>query len=187
MDFITTLWQPILLSAVLVFVASSVIWMATPIHKNDFKGAGDKEDGLLSAVKSAGLAPGVYFIPFCQGKGAEGEKAAAKIKSGPWAQLIVLPEWPSMGKTLGFWFAHLVIVSAFVAYVVYHANLGPTPRYLDVFRMAGSAAFLAYAGYAAPMCIWHAIPWRQLPGRVFDGIVYALLTAGCFGWLMPHA
>jgi hypothetical protein len=31
------------------------------------------------------------------------------------------------------------------------------------------------------------MPWSHVPGRVFDGVVYALLTAGVFGWLWPHA
>lgn len=36
MGFFTQLWLPIVLSAVIVFFASSILWMALPLHtKND--------------------------------------------------------------------------------------------------------------------------------------------------------
>jgi hypothetical protein len=31
------------------------------------------------------------------------------------------------------------------------------------------------------------MPWSQLPGRLIDGVVYALLTAGCFAGFWPGA
>ncbi len=37
MDFLTELWLAILLSAVFVFIVSSVIHMALPVHKNDVR------------------------------------------------------------------------------------------------------------------------------------------------------
>ena len=37
MTGLSALWLPILLSAVLVFVASSLIHMASPWHKSDFR------------------------------------------------------------------------------------------------------------------------------------------------------
>ena len=60
-------------------------------------------------------------------------------------------------------------------------------EYLHVFRITGTGALLAYAGYAMPMAIWHGMPWSQVPGRVIDGVIYALLTAGTFAWLWPDA
>ncbi len=36
MAFLTELWLPILLSAVFVFIVSSIIHMALPIHKGDY-------------------------------------------------------------------------------------------------------------------------------------------------------
>ena len=36
MEFLSALWLPILLSAVFVFIVSSIIHMATPLHKGDF-------------------------------------------------------------------------------------------------------------------------------------------------------
>lgn len=180
------LWMPILLSAVLVFVASSIIWMATPLHKHDYKNPGDKEDTILGMLRSSSFEPGVYYVPWCQGQGKQDQATLEKMRAGPWAMLTVLPGPPNMGRMLGLWFLHLVIVGVFVAYVSSHA-LDAGAAYLSVFRIAGTSALLAYAGYALPLCIWHGQPWSQLPVRVFDGVVYALLTAGAFAWLWPAA
>jgi hypothetical protein len=181
------LWLPIVLSAVIVFVASSIIWMATPLHKNDYKDPGDKEESLLNAVRSAGLAPGAYYLPWCAGAKAKDPAVQERLKSGPWAMLTVMPGAPNMGRMLGLWFLHLLIVGVFVAYIGVNAGLPPGAPYLSVFRIAGSAALLAYAGYALPMAIWHGMPMSQLPGRLIDGVVYALLTAGTFAAMWPDA
>jgi hypothetical protein len=180
------LWMPILVSAVLVFIASSIIWMALPIHKHDYKDPGAHEESILTMLKSSGLGPGVYYVPWCAGKDKD-PAVQARMKSGPWALLTVLPSGPNMGKMLGLWFLHLVIVGIFVAYIASNAGLPRGAEYLAVFRITGATALLAHAAYALPMCIWHGQPWSQLPGRLFDGVVYALLTAGTFGWLWPDA
>ena len=179
------LWMPILLSAAIVFVASAVIWMASPLHKHDYKNPGDKEGPLLDLLRAKSFAPGVYMVPWCHGQASSSE-TAEKMKRGPWAMLTVMPGMPSMGKMLGAWFVHLVIVGVFVAYLATHAGLPRGAEYLSVFRITGTTALMAYVGYAMPMCIWHAMPWSQLPGRVLDGIIYALLTAGTFAWLWPE-
>jgi hypothetical protein len=183
---LAALWMPILLSAVLVFIASSILWMALPIHKHDYKNPGDKEGPLLDLLRTHRFAPGVYYVPWCHGKEKE-PATQEKLKSGPWAMLTVMPGGPNMGKMLGTWFLHLLIVAVFVAYIAAHAGLNPGVRYLSVFRIVGAAALLAHGGYALPMAIWHGMPWSQLPGRLFDSIIYALLTAGTFAWLWPHA
>jgi hypothetical protein len=183
-EMVQQLWMPIVLSAVLVFIASAIIWMATPLHKHDYKDPGDKEDAILGLVRSAALAPGVYMVPWCHGKQKD-PAAMERMKMGPWAILTVLPGF-NFGKSLAVWFVHLLIIGFFVAYLTANARAWGAD-YLEVFRIAGTTAFLAYAGYALPMAIWHAMPWRQVPGRIIDGLVYALLTAGTFAWLWPDA
>jgi hypothetical protein len=180
------LWLPIVLSAVIVFVASSIIWMATPLHKHDYKNPGAHEGTILNMIKSAAMAPGVYYVPWCHGKEKDPE-VMERMKTGPWAMLTVMPEGPSMGKMLGLWFAHLLIVGVLVAYITGHAGLPADARYMGVFRVAGATSFLAYAGYAMPMAIWHGMPWSQVPGRIIDGLIYSLLTAGTFAGFWPDA
>lgn len=185
MEEILALWKPILLSAVIVFVASSIIWMATPLHKHDYKNPGDKEQPLLDALKRLAMAPGVYYVPWCHGMDPKSPETQAKMKDNPWAVVTILPGAPNMGKMLGMWMLHLVLVGLFVAYLAAAADLPVGAKYLKVFQVTGTSAFLAHAGYTLPMSIWHAMPWKQVPGRLVDAVIYALLTAGCFAWLWP--
>ena len=168
-----------------VFIASSIIWMALPIHKKDYKNPGEKEGPVLEALRTVGLEPGLYFFPHgCHGK--PDEAMQQKIRRGPWASISVYPGMPHMGKMLGLWLLHLLIMNFLVAYITMVALHG-AGTYLEVFRVAGAAAFIAYAGYSIPLCVWHSMPWSNLPGRIFDGVVYTCLVAGSFGWLAPHA
>jgi hypothetical protein len=93
---------------------------------------------------------------------------------------------PAMGKSMGLWFAYCVVVGVFAAYLA-GRTLAPGADYLTVFRIAGTVAFLGYAGGELVDLIWKAqSPSTTIKG-VFDGLVYALLTGGAFGWLWPAA
>lgn len=186
MQFIIDLWKPILLAAVLVHIASALIWMVLPIHKHDYKDPGAAEGNILSFLRSAALAPGVYVVPWCTHQSMKDPAVVAKYKSGPWAQLIVQGGPMNIGKSMIFWITNLIIVSIFIAYVASN-SLPAGTHYLKVFRVVGATALLAYAGNCATLSIWMGMPWKQLPGRIIDGLIYALLTAGAFGWLWPKA
>ena len=89
-----------------------------------------------------------------------------------------------MGKNLLQWFVYCVVVSAFAAYVASRAAAeGP---YLQVFRFAGATAFFCYSVALWQDSIWHARAWSTTVKNTFDGLIYALLTAGTFGWLWPR-
>jgi len=61
---LSALWLPILLSAVFVFVASSIMHMLLPYHHSDYKQLPD-ETNTLAAIRGAGnLKPGLYIFPF---------------------------------------------------------------------------------------------------------------------------
>ena len=182
---LVSLWLPILLSAVIVFVASFLLHMVLRYHNSDFS-AVPAEDQVASALRSAGVAPGDYMIP--HGGGPEAMKDPAfveKMKRGPVAVMTVLPSGPpTMGAELAQWFVYCVVISIFAGYVAGRA-LDPGATYLDVFRFAGTTAF---AGYA--LALWQDRIWfkRKLSTtlkQTFDGLIYALLTAGVFGWLWP--
>ena len=55
-----------------------------------------------------------------------------------------------------------------------------------MFRFVGVTAFLAYAAALWPMSIWYRRSWLTTFKGTVDGLVYALLTAGTFGWLWPR-
>jgi hypothetical protein len=64
--------------------------------------------------------------------------------------------------------------------------LGPGDPYLEVFRVAGTAAFLGYSGAQLPSAIWWGKPLGVAVKEILDGLLYALVTAGAFGWLWPR-
>jgi hypothetical protein len=180
-----SLGLPILLSAVIVFVASSVIHMVLPIHRNDLQRV-PREDDLREALARAGLAPGDYAIPHAGSPaGMKDPTFIEKMTSGPVAFLTVAPSGPpSMGMNLALWFGYLLVVSVCAAYVAGRA-LPPGAHYLQVFRFAGCAAFLAYSMSLPQNSIWWKRNWSMTLKTMLDGLIYAGLTAGTFGWLWP--
>jgi hypothetical protein len=180
---LASLWLPILLSAVIVFVASSLIHMASPWHKNDYPKV-PNEEGLRAALRPLAIPPGDYMVPRPSGREElKDPKFIEKINQGPNLVLTVLPNGPwSMGRNLGLWFVYLLVVSLFAAYVAGRA-LPPGAPYLQVFRFVGATAFLGYAAALWQMSIWYRRAWSTTVKATIDGLIYALLTAATFGWL----
>ena len=180
------LWLPILLSAVIVFLASSIIHMASPWHKSDYPRV-PNEDSVRDALRPLAIPPGDYMIPRPSSREEmRSPEFAEKIKKGPVMMLTVMPNGPmSMGKNLISWFLYSAIVSLFAAYVAGRA-LPVGSQYLRVFRFAGVTAFLGYAVALWQMSIWYRRAWSTTIKATVDGLIYALLTAGTFGWLWPR-
>jgi hypothetical protein len=182
---LAALWLPILLSAVVVFIASSLFHMVLPFHRSDYRQLPD-EDKLLSTLRSAGLQPGLYHFPFCTHKDMKLPATQEKFKQGPVGMMTVMPSGPvALPKFLGLWIAYCLIVGVFVACLT-GFTVPPGTAYLVVFRVAGTAAFLCYGLGPIVNAIWKGQPWSVTLKEVFDGLVYSLLTAGTFGWLWPR-
>lgn len=186
MVHIPALWLPIVLSAVLVFVASAVIHMALGYHRSDFQKLPD-EDRLLEGLAKENIPPGDYLFPCpASPKDMGSPEMLQKYKRGPVGTMTVLRSGPpTMGKQLGQWFVFCLAVGVAAAYLAGRA-LGPGAPYLSVFRFAGTAAFYIYSGARVVDSIWMGHSWSATVKNVFDGLVYALLTAGVFGWLWPR-
>ena len=181
----TALWLPIVLSAVIVFVASSIMHMLLPYHRSDYQKLPD-EDKLLAALRAAGLKRGLYVFPFCTHKEMKSPAMIEKYKQGPVGMMTVFPSGPPvMPKFLGMWFVFCLVVGFFVAYLTGHTVM-PGAQYPAVFRVAGTAAFLAYGLGHLSNGIWKGQTWGFTIKEVVDGLVYGLLTAGTFGWLWPR-
>jgi hypothetical protein len=182
---ITALWLPILLSTVFVFIVSSLIHTLLGFHKNDYRKLPD-EDRVMDSLRSAGVTSGrgyhFPFIPFKERKLPEGVE---RLKRGPIGLLTIFPSGvPSMGKFLGQWFLYCLVIGVFAAYLTGRTR-APGAPYLEVFRVAGTTAFLGYAGSMLQESIWKGQTWGVTFKHVLDGLIYALLTAGTFGWLWP--
>ena len=183
---IAALWLPILLSAVIVFVASSILHMVLPYHKSDYRKLPD-EDKVVEALRTAGITPGpAYHFPHTTHKEMKSPEVVEKFKRGPIGLLTVIPSGaPAMGKYLGMWFVYCVAVSIFMACVA-AGTLVPGTQYPRVFHVVAIAAFLAYGVGQIQDSIWKGQTWGVTAKHVFDGLIYALLTAGTFGWLWPR-
>ncbi len=185
MEFLTTLWAPILLSAVFVFVVSSVIHMVLKYHVNDFKKVPD-QDAVQAALRPFNIPPGDYMLPRADSmKDCREPEFVEKLNKGPIVVMTVLDNSQmNMGKSLVLWFLYSVLVSIFSAYVAWHA-VQPGSSYLSVFRFIGCSAFMGYSLALLQGGIWYGRNWGTVLKTVFDGLVFAVVTAGTFGWLWP--
>ncbi len=182
---IDSLWLAILLSAVIVWFASAAIWMLLPHHKTDYKRLPD-EDAARQTLRPQNLPPGQYNIPHMTSmKAMQEPEAKRKFDEGPVAFITVLPNGaPPMGRNMALSFVFFLVVGLFVAYVA-GRTLTPGAEYLAVFRLTGVVAWAAYGFAVIQDAIWFGRPWSSVIKALFDAFVYALLTAGVFGWLWP--
>lgn len=180
------LWLPILLSSVIVFVVSSIIHMALPWHKSDYPRVPD-EDKLRQALRPLAIPPGDYMVPRASSmEEMRTPEFAAKLQQGPVLMLTVMPNGPfTMGRNLVLWFLYSVVVGIFAAYVAGRALPAGTD-YLRVFQLAGATAFIGYSAALWQHSIWYRRAWTTTLKATVDGLIYALLTAGTFGWLWPR-
>ena len=186
MTGLSALWLPILLASVIVFVASSIIHMVLPWHKTDYPKVPD-EDRVRDALRPFAIPPGDYMVPRCDDtKELRTPEFAEKLNQGPVIVMTVLPngQW-SMGRNLGLWFLYCAVVGVFAAYVAGRA-LPAGASYAHVFQFVGATAFIGYALALWQMSIWYRRAWSTTIKATIDGLIYALLTAGTFGWLWPH-
>lgn len=185
MTTFAALWLPILLSAVVVFIASSIIHMAPLWHRGECPAVPD-QDRVMDALRPFGLRPGEYMLPRAGDmKAMKSPEFIEKLKRGPVLIMTVLPNGPiSMSKALVQWFIYTVIVGLLAAYVAGRV-LAPGADYLTVFRVAGTTAFIAYAVGLWQQSIWYNRPWSTTFKMTLDGLIYGLLTGGVFGWLWP--
>ncbi len=183
---VTSLWLPILLSAVVVFVVSSVLHVVLPWHHGDLKKL-PAEDAVMDALRPFEIPPGDYVFP-CAGdmQAMKDPSFLARYEKGPVAFMTVYPSRrPAMGKSLVLWFVYCCVVGLFAAYVTSRA-LGPGAPYRTVFRFAGAVAFTGYALALWQSTIWYGRALSTTVKSTIDGLLYALFTAGVMGWLWPR-
>lgn len=182
---LTALWLPILLSAVFVFIASSILWMALPFwHNRDYKRIANDKPFVDATVP---LESGQYIYPWLDWKTMTPEQKSAAF-SGPAGFLIVRnPNKFSFPGALLQYFLYCLFVSFVIAYLASRV-LPAGARYLDVHQVAGTAGFLAWAlGSNIADSIWYGRPWSATLKHFIDGIIFAFLIGGTFGWLWPAA
>lgn len=183
---ISALWLPILVSSVIVFIVSSLIHTVLPWHKGDYPKLAN-EDKVRDALRPLAIPPGDYGIP--RPSNMQEMKSPAfveKMTQGPVLFMTVAPNGVmSMTRNMVNWFLYTLVIGIIVAYAAGLA-LPEGSGYRGVFRVVGVAAFGCYALALPQLSIWYYRGWRLTLVSMFDGLIYALMTAGTFGWLWPR-
>ena len=181
---IGSLWIPILVSAIIVWFASFLVWVVLPHHKSEYKGLPDED----ATVKSLGdIPPGLYNLPHLTSmEELKKPEIIKRFEEGPTGFLTVVPRGvPNMGKSMALSFVYYLLVGGMVAYLA-GRTLGPGTLYLKVFQIAGTVAWLAHGWGVITDGIWFGRPWLAIAKHLIDSLAYGLLTGGVFGWLWPR-
>jgi hypothetical protein len=186
MDVFPQLWLPIVVSSVVVFIASFLAWMVLPHHKKDVKTLPD-EKALTDHLKGLNIPPGTYMWPnLAPGEDMKSEAYVARYNAGPWGSMNVLAAKPNFAMNLVLVILFYVVVSIFVGYITGLARPAGA-AFIPVFRVAGAVAVLAYCAGGIPGAIFFSKPGRFMFTDFVDGVVYGLLTGVIFAWLWPSA
>lgn len=183
---LTSLAVPILVAAVLVFIASAVLHMVIAAwHKGDLDRLPD-EEGVMNVLRPFALRPGNYAMPMASGMAEMKDPAfVEKMTRGPVAFLTVGPSGPpTMGRELSLWFVYCVLVSVLAAAVA-APLMHPGEGFHAVLHTTGLTAFGAYGLGLMQESIWWRRKWSATIRSMIDGLIYALITGAVFGWLWP--
>lgn len=186
MNALLALWSPILLSAVVVFVISSLIHMVLKWHAADYNGFAN-EDAVRAAIRAGCSKPGRYVLPHCSDMKEMGSEAMLqKYREGPVAHVMVGPNGPpSMGKYLGLWFVWCVVVAAVAAYVAARSHWLDARHAAGAAKVAGAVTFIAHGFGTITQSIWGMRPWTMSAKYLLDAALYAVGTGWVFYWLWP--
>jgi hypothetical protein len=184
MDFITQLWLPIVVSAVVVFFLSAASHMLLPWRLREFRAVPGFE-AVQAAVRD--LAPGQYLFPAEADPKARGSKEAmARWAAGPSGWLTIVPRQPiGMGRNMGQSLLVYLVVSFLTAYLASFA-LGAAPPTVSIVRLISTIGILSYSVGTSFSSIWFSRPWKAWAADLLDAIVQGFAMAAVFAWLWPR-
>ena len=190
MDFLLSLWLPILLSAAAVWIVSTIFGMPFLHHKNDWIGLPPaQEDAFMEFIRTSGIKPdggGNYLFPdFRTREAMNSEKVGKALKEGPVGHLSVWQPPLTMGGKMAATFIVYMVVSTLIAYLASVA-LPKTAEFAKVFQVVGTAGILAYSFSFIPNAIWFGSYKRTIVASIIDGIAFGLITGAIFAWRWPH-
>ena len=186
MNALLALWLPILLSAGVVFIISSLIHMVIKWHAPDYRGF-PNEDAVRAAIRAGSPAPGRYVLPWCSDMKAMGSEAMlARYREGPVGHVTLAPAGaPSIGRSLGQWFVLSLLVAATAALVASQAYGLDPARSGAAALLIGIVSFVAHGFGTLSESIWMARPWSSSIKYILDAALYAAGSAAVFYWLWP--
>jgi hypothetical protein len=184
---VAALWLPILVSAVVVFIVSSIIHMGPFWHRSDYPRLAN-EDRVLDALRPLGIPPGDYMMPRPANPAEmKSPEFMEKMKRGPAVLMTVFPPWSgSMASNLVQWFAYCLVVSLLAAYITGAALPAGTATPVAICRFATTIALIGYVLALWQLRIWYRRSWDITLKSTLDGFIYAAVTCGVFIWLWPN-
>jgi hypothetical protein len=179
------LWLPILLSAVFVFIASSLLNMLLSFwHRSDYHGFSN-EDEVRAAMRKGMNGGGMYNVPFCLPDKMNDPEMLKKMEEGPLAMVSLKPGAKfNLGVPLLQWFLLCLLISLIAAMLSMVLPVGAPPSH--VFHTLALAGLLGHSMGPITSGIWWAHPWRSVFKYIVDGIIYALIIGATFMWLWPQ-
>ncbi len=187
-DVVIQLWLPILVSAVGIFIVSSLLWAVLPWHHNDCKQLAD-EDAVQAAI-GVDTKPGFYALPFAPtSKDMENPEVKARIERGPLAFITIMPDDVfNMGKKFFAWFLYSIFIAMICAFMVKVSLIGvdaADPRVTSiVIHFTFIITFLAYGGAYLVDAIWFSRPMAVVGKYLVDAAIYGVITSLAFVYLM---
>ena len=182
MEFLTALWLPIIVSSIVLFIASAVAWMFMPHHRKDY-GKLANEEKFMTQARDLNIPVGRFMFPYCTHQEANNPEMKRKFKEGPFGTITILGN-VNMGANMACTFVFFLIANACLAYLFWLVLPGTDTSFFRVFRVAGTAGILAYTLAAIPNDIWFKRPtWTN----IIDGIVYGLIVGAIFATLWPKS
>ena len=183
---LSTLWLPIVASAVAIFVLSSLVHMVFRWHNAAYHSFSNEEE-VRAALQRSDPAPGEYLVPHCTDqKELRTPPMQQKFRDGPVGLVVLRARGaPVMGRSLVLWFVYTLGI-AFVAGYIGSRTLAPGAPFAHVFRLIWTVSFLAFVGGSIQNAIWMGKPWASVRIDVLDGAIYAAGTGAVFASLWPH-
>jgi hypothetical protein len=138
----------------------------------------------MDALRPFALPPGEYVAPRPDSMAQmSSPEFKANMARGPRFSLTILRDG-SIPKSLALWFVYSIVIALFAAYVA-ALTLPAGAPYMTAFRITGTVSFAGYALALWQKWIWYSSGLGATFRSTIDGLVYALLTGGAFGWLWP--
>ena len=181
------LWLPMVVSAVAVFVVSSLVHMVFKYHNSDHGKLPD-EDRVLDALRGASIPRGQYRFPYADTmKDMQSPEMKAKFERGPVGMLNVMAKGGcSIGPSLLQWFILTLVVSAGIGCVAGMSLRAGAPG-ADIFRLTSTIGVLAYGAGTVCDSIWKGVSWGVSMKFLLDAVLYAAATGAVFVWMWPAA
>jgi len=182
-----SLWLPVVVGSVAVFVVSSILHMVIRHHRADYKRFGD-ETAVGAAIRKDKPSPGYYVIPYCDDMAKmKDPEFRKKYEEGPVAVIALLEsKVPAMGKNLVQWFVFCFLICFVTAYVARH-TLTFGQDAMTVFRITSTVSFMGFGIGCLQESIWKGIPWGNTVRFLIDAFVYSVVTGLSFLLLWPAA